>query len=274
MNAALPAPADVGVFYDRFTRLFEILWGDSLHFGYWPNGATGGSIEDGQERLTDLMIANTEIRSGAAFLDVGCGTGRASLRLVEHTGCRLTGINVSHEQVRAAVQRAASQARGDAAQFSVTDAMQTRFDPATFDAAWAFESLLHMPDLGGALREIHRVLKPGACLTIADVVAVTPMSREDDAYYRQVFPVAPLVSRATYLETLRGAGFEVAKALDISREVERTLTLTLDNVDARAAEIREAYGEEAAGAVKSSWSKGIEIHLRSLGYFVFVARKR
>jgi len=273
MSVNLPKPEEVGVFYDRFTRLFEILWGDSLHFGYWPAATAAGTIEEGQERLTELMAAKVEANPGQHVLDVGCGTGRASIHLAQKTGCSLTGINISQQQVSAAERRASAMGVGERVRFQVADAMKMPFADSAYDGAWAFESLLHMPSLAKAAVELARVLKPGSRLVISDVVAMRAMSDEDDTYYRSVFPVAPLLSKESYLQTFRDAGFEIEETLDISAKVERTLQLTLENVDKRQAEIREVYGPEIAGALKESWTKGINIHLKSLGYLIVVARK-
>lgn len=273
MSVELPKPEDVGAFYDRFTKLFELLWGDSLHFGYWPNGSTRGSIEEGQDRLTDLMMSKLDPGKGQRILDVGCGTGRATLRLADKCGCLVTAINISQQQIKAASRRGEKSYVSDRVRFDLADAMALPFAKESFDGAWAFESLLHMPILEKALSEIHRVLEPASRVVISDVVVRRPMSREDDAYYRQVFPVAPMPERDGYLATLGAAGFSVQEAIDITDDVARTLTLTLENIDKLRAEIEELYGAEIAGALKDSWSKCIGIHLASLGYFIFVARK-
>jgi ubiquinone/menaquinone biosynthesis C-methylase UbiE len=271
---ALPKPEDVGVFYDRFTRLFEILWGDSLHFGYWPPGAAGGgSIEEGQERLTDLMASKVTVGMSDSFLDVGCGTGRASLRLAQAKGCSLTGINVSQQQVEAANQRAARAGLSERVRFRIADAMAMPFSGDAFEGAWAFESLLHMPSLSRAVREIHRVIKPAGRLVISDVVVIRPMSADDEAYYRSTYPVAPMLKQGDYAATLQSAGFTVLEVLDLSDRVAQTLALTLDNIDRCSAQINEAYGPDFIGVLKSAWSQSIKIHLQSLGYAVFVAQK-
>lgn len=272
MNVELPKPEDVGVFYNRFTSLFEILWGDSLHFGYWPDQSSGGTIEEGQERLTDLMASRVEVGADQHFLDVGCGTGRASIKLARQKGCRLTGINVSSSQVEAANRRAAQAGLSGRVTFEVADAMAMPFADHSYDGAWAFESMLHMPRLADAAAEVRRVLKPGARFVISDVVAINPMSAEDDEYYRSIYPVAPLLSPAEYVRTLRAAGFEIEETKDITSQVAKTLLLTVENIQSARTRIEEAYGSDFLPVLSSSWGKAINIHLKSLGYMIFVAR--
>lgn len=52
--------------------------------------------------------------------------------------------------------------------FALADALDLPFPDASFDGAWFFESLLHMPDKRRALAEAARVLRPGSRLAVAD----------------------------------------------------------------------------------------------------------
>jgi cyclopropane fatty-acyl-phospholipid synthase-like methyltransferase len=272
MSVDLPDPEEVGLFYDRYTRLFEILWGDSLHFGYWPSGSTAGSIEEGQDRFTDLLASKMGDKSGRRLLDVGCGTGRATLSLAQKTKSHLTGINISARQVEAAKSRAIKMGLGEQATFEVADALAIPFADGSFDGAWAVESLLHMPDLARAASELRRVVKAGSRIVVSDVVLVNRPSVDDDQYYRGVFPVAPAIPQGDYVRILEAADFEVDDVLDVTPHVERTLSLTLENIDKRAGDIREVYGPDFAAMLKDSWGKGIGIHLASFGYSVFAGR--
>ena len=53
-----------------------------------------------------------------------------------------------------------------------------RFTDNYFDGGWFFESIFHMGH-SLALKEAHRVLKPGAELLIADVVDIGTMTEDD-----------------------------------------------------------------------------------------------
>jgi ubiquinone/menaquinone biosynthesis C-methylase UbiE len=272
MSVNLPIPEEVGVFYDRYTRLFEILWGDSLHFGYWPPGSPPDSIEEGQDRFTELLASKMEGKADRRLLDVGCGTGRATLLLAQRTKSQLTGINISARQIDAANSRASKMGLSQQAKFQVADALAIPFADGSFDGAWAVESLLHMPDLARAVSELRRVLKAGSRLVVSDVVLVNRPSVDDDQYYRGVFPVAPAIPQDDYVKILTAADFEVDDVLDVTPRVERTLALTLENIDKRAGEIREVYGPDFGAMLKDSWTKGIRIHLASFGYSVFAGR--
>jgi SAM-dependent methyltransferase len=89
-----------------------------------------------------------------SVLDVGCGTGQIAERMASR-GLEVTGVDLAPANVMC------TQARGVAS--LVGDFHELPFDDASFDAALAFNSLLHVPksDLGGVIAEIRRVLVTG-----------------------------------------------------------------------------------------------------------------
>ena len=100
--------------------------------------------------------------SGRATLEVGCGEGRVSRDLVarSHT---VTGVDVAGVLVDLAV------AADPGSTYLVGDASALPFPDASFDTVVAYNSLMDVDDLPGAIAEIARVLEPGgrlcACVT-------------------------------------------------------------------------------------------------------------
>lgn len=92
-------------------------------------------------------------RGDGQLLDVGCGTGAYAAGLAG-LGWAVTGLDASEDMLRRARERAVDAIHGDATQLPFAD--------ATFDAAVSLWTHTDIPDLGAALREIARVLRPGA----------------------------------------------------------------------------------------------------------------
>ena len=93
-------------------------------------------------------------------LDVGCGKGRFARVLGEHyPGAEIWGLDISEEMLR-----------------FVPAGIKTRaglmtelpFADSTFDCIYATESLEHAVEIGKAVGEMCRVLKPGGKLVIID----------------------------------------------------------------------------------------------------------
>lgn len=102
--------------------------------------------------ITGLIQQHFPGRTDLNILDIGCGTGALSAKL-QHCG-----TVVSADFSPLALQY--SQKRGLTA-LARADAMRLPFRDAQFDVITALDILEHLPDDAAALREIHRVLKPG-----------------------------------------------------------------------------------------------------------------
>ena len=61
--------------------------------------ADGCSLEDAQLAKMDLICRKLELRAGDHLLDIGCGWGGLAKFAAEHYGCRVTGVNISTEQL-------------------------------------------------------------------------------------------------------------------------------------------------------------------------------
>ncbi len=97
---------------------------------------------------------------GLLVLDVGCGLGGKSVAYAE-AGARVIGIDIDTANVRRSVAFAGG---CSGARFLAGDAERLPFADAAFDLVIANDSLEHFRDPGAALKELGRVLKPGASI--------------------------------------------------------------------------------------------------------------
>ena len=97
-------------------------------------------------------------------LDVGCGTGSLALALAERGGSgRVAGIDIARPYIAFARSRPAAAA----IDFAVGDASGLPYADRRFTAALAQLSLNFVPDAARAVREMHRVVRPGGVVTAA-----------------------------------------------------------------------------------------------------------
>jgi SAM-dependent methyltransferase len=105
---------------------------------------------------------------GEAVLDVACGTGVVSVAAARAVGPvgRVLGVDLADAMVQASRQRAQDLGLGQAA-FERMDAEQLKLPDAGFDLALCALGLMYLPDPDAALRELHRVLRPGGRVVLA-----------------------------------------------------------------------------------------------------------
>jgi ubiquinone/menaquinone biosynthesis C-methylase UbiE len=94
---------------------------------------------------------------GLKVLEIGCGLGTDGAQFAK-AGAEYTGIDLTDASVELARKR--FELSGLPGEFRVADAEQLDFPDASFDLVYSHGVLHHTPDIGAAVQEIHRVLKP------------------------------------------------------------------------------------------------------------------
>ncbi|MFF7588787.1 SAM-dependent methyltransferase [Kitasatospora purpeofusca] len=222
----VPSSLDPDPLRDEHTEIVDGAAVDgNIHVGYWDGPADGRSLDQATDRLTDLVAGRLAAAPGRSLLDVGCGTGRPALRIARATGSQVSGISVSAEDIALARTRADAAGLADRVDFRYADACALPFESASFDGAWAIESMMHIPDRTAALTEIARTLRPGSTLVVTDVLLRSPVTGEAAETVRRTcraFGSPALPEPAELRTALDRAGLEVLEFQDIGEHVRRT----------------------------------------------------
>src|SRR3984893_2812362 len=96
--------------------------------------------------------------AGKSLLEVGFGTGTDLLQFARG-GARVTGVDLTPRSIEIARRR--FEVYGLAGEFGHGGAESLSFPDLSFDVVYSFGVLHHTPDTESAVREIHRVLRPG-----------------------------------------------------------------------------------------------------------------
>lgn len=241
-------------FYDASTGLWEEIWGEHLHHGYYGiNGRECKERRQAQIDLVEELLAWGQVQQPKEILDVGCGIGGSSLYLADKYKAKATGITLSPVQVDRAKARAVSQGLGDRTTFLVADALEMPFADRSFDLVWSLESAEHFPDKQKFLQEAYRVLKPGGLLLMATWChrPITPATGELTSQEQQhlakiyrVYCLPPVISIPEYKNLAQQVNFQNIRTADWSSEVAPFWD----------AVIASAFSEEAIlGLLQSVW---------------------
>jgi ubiquinone/menaquinone biosynthesis C-methylase UbiE len=100
---------------------------------------------------------------GARLLEVGCGMGSDLLQFARG-GARCVGVDLTPRSVE--ITRHRFKLYGADGSFMISDGEHLPFQSESFDVVYSNGVLHHTPDTAGAIREVHRVLRPGGVAKI------------------------------------------------------------------------------------------------------------
>jgi sarcosine/dimethylglycine N-methyltransferase len=178
----------------------------------------GGKIyaNNGGPALLDYMGAYADLRPEHSVLELGSGMGDACEYVASRFGCRVTGVEMSTQQIERARERHPDRrSRG----YDFVEADMLQWEPSErYDVVYFGDMLDVAQDRRAVLERVHRWLRPGGALTITDIVAVTDLSAEDRAFLWQEdgFDVP---FQADSLAQIRDAGFQELDVADLTHTV-------------------------------------------------------
>lgn len=163
----------------------------------------------GGREATRFIAEQLELKPDLAVVDVGCGIGGTARFLAARYGCRVTGVDLTPEFVEAARTLSDHVGLGDKVEFHTGSALALPLPDASFDRATLLHVGMNVPDKWRLCFELARVVKPGGCVAVYDVMRVgdAPMT----------FPVPWATTEATsflevpdtYRRALADNGFEI-----------------------------------------------------------------
>jgi ubiquinone/menaquinone biosynthesis C-methylase UbiE len=124
------------------------------------------------------VLGGLNLPAQATCLEVGCGRGAGTLLIRQYTGCkRIVGLDIDPAMIGAARKYVAKPPRWardvntENIEFVCHDATILPFPDESFEAAFVFDTLVHIREWRQVIAEVYRVLKPGSVFSFEDVLA-------------------------------------------------------------------------------------------------------
>jgi SAM-dependent methyltransferase len=163
---------------------------------------SGGWWNAGMRDVAAMLLQDAELPASGTLLDIGCGSGQTmAWFLEEHPGWSAIGIDIAPDGVAAARFLGLENVL-------LASALDLPLASEAMDLAVTLDVLQHLPLDGGdntALREMHRVLKPGGHLFLRTNAQAFPRTSDDREFNFHKFQAEELQAK------LEDAGFTVVR---------------------------------------------------------------
>jgi ubiquinone/menaquinone biosynthesis C-methylase UbiE len=202
-------------------------------------------------------------------LDAGARDAVHSVELVRRVGCRVVAVDLVPLHVERARKRIADEGLSDRIDVAEGALEALPFDDESFDYIWCRDVLNHV-ELGRALPECKRVLRPGGSMLVYQTFATEALEEADEAerFFASAATRAENMSPSFFEERARAAGLEIVRGEQLRGEWrERMLEdgswdavsdlLALSRLKRREPELVERFGRAAVEAERGGLLWGV-----------------
>ena len=262
-NSVAQARSNISAHYDTGNDFFSLFLDPSMSYScaLW-SGAAGETLAQAQLNKWDRLIQLANIQPGMRVLEVGCGWGAFSRRIAATTGCHVTAITLSIEQLRWCEERAAAEGVAHLCHYQLVDyrVYGTKEQPQPqFERIVSCEMLEavgheYLPQF---FHHCNRLLAPDGLL-VTQVITFADGKYEEyrrnvDFIREQIFPggLCPSLTALADAMVSSGSGFTMESVDNIGPHYVRTLGRWQQNL--RRASAADKAALHLSEAVLRKW---------------------
>ncbi len=237
----------------------------------------GDSFHPGGTRLTQRIGDLLGLTPDSHVLDVAAGRGTSAFSLASAFSCRVTGIDLSEQNVSAAGDEAEAQHVADRVQFQLADAECLPFPDSSFNAIVCECAFCTFPGKDLAAAEFARVLRPGGHVGISDLTRSEAPLPDLEGLLAWIACIGDALPLRKYASVLENAGL----SLVTTEDHDDVLAEMVHDVQSRLLGIEIATGLgklqipglDLAEAKRLANAAADAVRQGELGYAILIARK-
>lgn len=163
----------------------------------------------GGRQASEDFLGQLDLAPDQRVLDVGCGLGGAARFAATRYGCHITGIDLTEQYVTTGQVMCDWVGLGDRVSLHQGSALAMSFEAGTFDGAYMLHVGMNIHDKRQLCAEVHRLLRPGACFGIYDVMRTGEGELAYPVPWAETPETSAVHSVGDYRVALRASEFDV-----------------------------------------------------------------
>lgn len=120
-----------------------------------------------------LELSDIDRKASLQIVDIGCGTGAASIALAQATNASVTAVDFVPEFLEELKQRAMSAGVHERVAAITADMSDLPFQSERFDVIWSEGAIYNIGFIRG-IREWREYLKPNGVMVVTEIIWLTP----------------------------------------------------------------------------------------------------
>ena len=222
----------------------------------------------------NLLAERAGIRRDQHVLDVCSGMGGPARWIAYRIGCRVTGIDFTQSRVESARRLTRRTKLDHVVDFVQGDATAMALPDAHYDVVISQEAWVHIPDKAAVVGQCARVVKPGGVIAFTDIVALVPLTAEEESRLAAEMHESGIAPVARYTQLLNANGCAVERCEDLSLEWKEILVKRLEMYRSLRDTTAVKFGEAHFAAWDRAYSFFVGLFLAGrLGGARVVARR-
>lgn len=262
---------------------------------YIPPDLGGGTILENQHLFEDKLRQDLEeekskFEESPVYFELGCGRGAVARDLCKATGATFVGLNIDLEQLKFA-RNGVWLVEPSFHHHDFND-IPWPFENQSFHGAYEIQALSLAINLKAVLKEVFRVLKPGARFICLDWMLLPAFDEANEQHIELLRKVKPLIGAVgtykadEFTRYCQEAGFEVSHQSDLSegnggqsyliKEADRYFTRlrllvqalsTLEVVPKRLSDILVRFNKDGKAFIQAD-----EMRLVTTSYYIILQK--
>lgn len=240
-NTLAGSRRNIAAHYDLGNQLYRSFLDPTMTYSCAYFTHPESDLEAAQRDKIAMLLEKARLDAECHLLEIGCGWGSLALEAVRRTGCRVTGITLSRQQLEWAQSRVREAGLEDRIELRLCDYRQIQGRYDRIISCEMLEAVGHQ-HLGEYFAALERLLRPHG-LAVLQVITVPDFSydeyrRGQDWIQKQIFPGALCPSLTAILRAAARHSRLVAEHLEnIGPHYGKTLRLWRQRFDQQWAEL-------------------------------------
>jgi cyclopropane-fatty-acyl-phospholipid synthase len=245
-NSKDNARRNIEAHYDLGNEFYKMWLDDTMAYSAGVFSEPNQTLREAQLNKFALMYGRLDLRPEHHLLEIGSGWGGFAIYAAQQSGCRVTSITLSREQLEEARLRAQQAGVADRVKFELRDYRDVR---ETYDRIVSIEmyeavGAEYWPDYFAAIR---KALRPGGRAALQGIT-ISPRifdqyRSKQDFIQKYIFPGGMLATPEMFQSLAAKAGLRSEQPLFYARDYADTLAHWHRNVLARREHIVQHFDE-------------------------------